>query len=241
MHKILFFGFCLLSIIFGTIQVKFSNLALSGYKTENKLWIHRGGYPENTKAGITQSLNQGYTGVEVDIYYDSNHNQFLVTNDDPSLNRSSTTLTLEEFLKYFSNSNHHWWFSLKNLSDANFKQVLSKLTSLVESYSLSGRYFIESDQYFPLRDLAKESIPSVYLMNPHSQSSLFFIRKIENKVKILLADFIGVSLDQGSYDDDASAYLSHLSKFMFVVSGEAKDQYLKDPTVQVILTNHTVK
>lgn len=241
MYKILFLGFSLISIIYGTIQVKFSKLSLPGHQSENKTWIYRGGYPENTIAGITQSLNQDYRGVQIDVFFDPQKNIFSVSSDDPSSKNINVVLTLENFLKNFSNSKHHWWLSLKNLNEENLQQVIIKINQLVETYDLTNRYFIESDQYIPLRELADASIPSLYKINLYTGSSFLFLRKIENKIKLLFSNFIGISIDYSKYGKEEKGYLSHLSKFLLTNQNDDKDAILSDPTVQVILVGPTLK
>lgn len=241
MYKVLAITLCFVALAYTAIEVKFSHLDIKKIETSSKLWRHRGGEPENSIYGISKSLNDGYRGIEIDIHYNSEQNNFLVIHDLKESSNSSNTLTLNRVLSNFSTFDVRWWFDLKNLSNENHLKILDLLKNLEDVYDLKNKYFIESDQYTPLRVLSKSSIPSVYWINPHSKSRIFLLRKLENKIKLIFSSFIGVSIYHTSYDEKAKSYLSDINKFIFTVNGQEKEKYLSDPSVNVVLTDEIMK
>lgn len=236
MKKFFFFIIILLLAFYTGIEYQFQNLELKGYNTNNKIWIHRGGTPENTITGISQSINQGFDGVEIDIHFDKKSSLFFVGHDLPTKNEPSLP-TLELFLGTFKDLKIHWWFDLKNLNQDNAIEISRKFKVYEKDYKLIGHYFIESNQYTALKTLASYDLPTIYWLNPHTKSRLFYLRMFENKVKLIFSNFLGVSLYYESYNEKAKSYLSDIPKFIFTVNGELKNQYIKDQTIQVVLTD----
>ncbi len=233
---------CILGIILLTgllylaIEYQYQNIQLAGFETQNKLWIHRGGKPENTIAGINQSLKDGFHGVEIDLQFDESNKTLLIGHD--KLKEGEEPLpSLEAYLSNLKESQIDWWFDLKNLNNENANEISNLLKQFEKRFNLSNRYFIESDQFFALNKLASKNIPTVFWINPHTKSRIFFLRKIENKLKLLFSNFIGVSIYYESYNEKARDYLELIPKFIFTVNGDLKDQYLNDNSIQVVLTD----
>lgn len=55
--------------------------------TTNPLFIHRGGYPENTLTGIKLSKERGFKAVEIDVEYTKDG--YAVLLHDPTVDRTS--------------------------------------------------------------------------------------------------------------------------------------------------------
>tara|TARA_R110002049_G_scaffold243078_5_gene416855 strand:- start:2060 stop:2776 length:717 start_codon:yes stop_codon:yes gene_type:complete len=237
MYKFFLFFIFLISSTYLAIEVKYSNLTFNKIQTNNKVWKHRGGTPENSLSGISKSLTEGYQGIEIDINYDDKIDKFIVDHDYDHESSKAKTLTLQEVLTENRVKDVKWWLDLKNLKNDNYQKVLKLLKSIEDKYDLNDKYFIESDQFIPLRALANASIPSVYWINPHSKSRIHYLRIVENKIKLIFSNFIGVSIYYESYDTKAKKYLSHINKFIFTVNGKGKEIYINDPTVNIVLTD----
>ena len=228
------FTFVLISYL--VVEFKYSQLEFKGFEAYNKLWIHRGGSPENTIEGISQSLRNGFSGIETDLQYDEKNNLLLVGHDE--INDGDVPLPkLETYLEHFKTIENQWWFDLKNLDQENAGKIIKIFKQLENKFELTGKYFIESDQYIALNTLAKEDLPTVYWINPHTKSRLFFLRSLENKIKLIFSNFLGISIYYDSYNDRARSYLGKIPKFIFTVNGNKKNSFLQDKTVHVVLTD----
>lgn len=123
----------------------------------NKIWAHQVNTLE--KLNLAQS---NYTGIELDIVFDSTTNTFDV-HHPPDL---SIGLTLETYLSHLkSPKNIRIWLDLKNLTMENKEKALRRLLFLVEKYSLQKeRIIVESQQPEFLIDFKKFGFLTSYYL-----------------------------------------------------------------------------
>ena len=76
------------------------------YQNNDKFWAHR----VLTEDEYNNS-SLVFNGVEIDLYFDSLNNYFLIKHDKIVNNQ-----TLQDFLGSIDNSKMFYWFDLKNLS-----------------------------------------------------------------------------------------------------------------------------
>lgn len=139
------------------------------YENNDKIWAHR----VLTEDEFNNS-SQVFNGVEIDLYFDSLNNYFLIKHDKIVNNQ-----TLQDFLASVDNGKMFYWFDLKNLSSNNYKKSYNKFLSLDSIFKLNNRIIIESKNINYLSDF-KNFNTSYWLKDYSFFSSLFNIYKIKS-------------------------------------------------------------
>jgi|GEM_PF-5687577 len=221
------------------IQFKFDNHQPPQLlKLNERVWIHRGGTPENSPEGIKKSLNLGHKSFEIDIHFieDKGKGKFIVQHDFPNKLIEQNLLVLDELLEEVDDSSLQWWFDFKNLNSENLEPAFSLLKELEKKYSLKGRFFVEGSSYFPACTLSKKDIPVVFWINPHSKSRFFFIREVQNKLMVSLCNFSALTAYYESFTAPGSHTFENFPVILFTVNEQEKiDQYLQQDNILLVL------
>ena len=138
------------------------------YQNNDKFWAHR----VLTEDEFNNSLV--FNGVEIDLYFDSLNNYFLIKHDKIVNNQ-----TLQDFLVSVDNSKIFYWFDVKNLSSKNYKKSYDRFLFLDSLFKLNNRIIIESKNINYLSHFKNFNI-SYWLKDYSFFSSLFNINKIKS-------------------------------------------------------------
>tara|TARA_Y100001978_G_C23604039_1_gene390225 strand:+ start:91 stop:801 length:711 start_codon:yes stop_codon:yes gene_type:complete len=138
------------------------------YQNNDKFWAHR----VLTEDEFNNSLV--FNGVEIDLYFDSLNNYFLIKHDKIVNNQ-----TLQDFLASVDNSKIFYWFDVKNLSSKNYKKSYDRFLFLDSLFKLNNRIIIESKNINYLSHFKNFNI-SYWLKDYSFFSSLFNINKIKS-------------------------------------------------------------
>ncbi len=96
-----------------------------------KVWTHRVNSIEKYGECSTK-----FYGVEIDLYFDSEHNVFTVTHDL----EDATGLTLMQLLSSNDKCKElHYWLDYTNLNEENCIQSLERLNFIVDSLNLKTK------------------------------------------------------------------------------------------------------
>ena len=234
-----FFQFIAIGIfLIVVIEILYSSKSFKQYNAGGKTWEHRGGSPENTTEGILKAyVVERKNGIEIDIHFDLKTSQFFVVHDPPK--DGEIYPTLNEFLDVLSSYQIKFWLDLKNLNSDNLNGVKNRLKYLEKKYPNFKDYLVESVNYWPLRDLSFEGFNTIYWINPHSKSRLSYLRNLMNKLRLINADFVGVSVyhDNLMHSIARSDLLKKVPLFVFTIKEKERfNQVSRMENVQVILT-----
>ena len=139
------------------------------YQNNDKFWAHR----VLTEDEFNNS-SLVFNGVEIDLYFDSLNNYFLIKHDKIVNNQ-----TLKDFLASVDNNKMFYWFDLKNLSYKNYKKSYDRFLHLDSLFKLNNRIIIESKNINCLSNFENFNI-SYWLKDYSFFSSLFNINKIKS-------------------------------------------------------------
>ena len=103
------------------------------YQNNDKFWAHRVLNEDEFNNSLV------FNGVEIDLYFDSLNNYFLIKHDKIVNNQ-----TLQDFLASVDNSKMFYWFDVKNLSSKNYKKSYDRFLFLDSLFKLNNRIIIES-------------------------------------------------------------------------------------------------
>lgn len=101
---------------------------------DNKLWKHR----VNTAAEAIEALKK-FNGIELDVFYISELNQFQTGHDYPS------GINLEDYLDSIPDcSNYYYWVDFKNLNEVNVLASVNKIKLIIDKYNLKSKLIVEN-------------------------------------------------------------------------------------------------
>ena len=138
------------------------------YQNNDKFWAHRVLNEDEFNNSLV------FNGVEIDLYFDSLNNYFLIKHDKIVNNQ-----TLQDFLASVDNSKMFYWFDVKNLSSKNYKKSYDRFLFLDSLFKLNNRIIIESKNINYLSYFKNFNI-SYWLKDYSFFSSLFNINKIKS-------------------------------------------------------------
>lgn len=179
------------------IELQFNRLKSSPFfyeKQPQKFWSHRG-YSLKEKPysihDIQHAVSKGFDGIELDLFYSTELNTFLVAHHEPI----SDTLFIEDVLDVSRNS-IHYWFDLKNLNSQNVDVIIARFLELNISYQLKNQFLVESKNAKNLNKLTEKGIHTcLWLNSPRPQKFIMFhFSKIVNKLTLVLFDFDAISI-----------------------------------------------
>jgi hypothetical protein len=114
-----------------------TSAALGFYDNSDKIWAHR-----VNSVGKLKTVAGVFTGIEVDLVFvkDVKDPHFDVTHSI----KESIGLSLDEFLSESAGLSRglDFWFDIKNISNDNFSDVLSRLDFLIERHSLGQNFIV---------------------------------------------------------------------------------------------------
>lgn len=101
---------------------------------DDKLWKHR----VNTASEAVEAF-KSFNGVELDVFYISELNQFQTGHDYPS------GINLEDYLDSIANCNtFYYWIDFKNLNAGNVHLSVEKLKQILAKYELFNKVIVEN-------------------------------------------------------------------------------------------------
>lgn len=123
----------------------------------SKIWAHRVNSIEKF-----QETHGVYTGIELDLVYNSDNNKFDV-NHPPA---KSINLSLIDFLKTKKDySNFGIWLDFKNLNESNYQQSANKLDSIVKVLNINPEsIIIESPKPSLLESFSSKNFKTSYYL-----------------------------------------------------------------------------
>jgi len=158
------------------------------YNSKDKIWIARGLYnnrdEEDSVTSTKRAFDKGATGVEIDFYYDTKMDKFIVDHDKPKkdkdgnliyLKKDGKLLTLEElFLK--TGKGHYFYLDYKNLDRITFdqtKKAIERLEKITKFDNIKQRVYIEGSNPFKVEQYTNAGFKTLLGIHPLPESNPF--------------------------------------------------------------------
>jgi hypothetical protein len=127
-------------------------------------WAHRGGIHdggENTPPAFIRSIENGFRGFEMDIYFDAG--RFVVSHELPYALYNGTLLSLSALLAELPTpSQYFYWLDFKNLNVSNRAAAAAELDRVLRGAGVSKKHVVvEAAREGPLVALGAERGPWV--------------------------------------------------------------------------------
>jgi len=231
-------------LVVGIVNYKFYNYSVTNpfYNGCYKVWGHRGyfkDYTENSIESFSEAFDRGAHGVELDIFFDKNLQDFIVSHDYPYNLVNGKLLTLENVFSAVGNRGYFWvdFKQLDAVPDVDF--VVDKMERLIKKFNLYDKVIIESHKGILLRKFSRKSIHTSYLITKPTYRFMFWIKDFQYRSLIGFSNFSAISMSK-SYYKYAKKNYSHLPIHLFTVNDKNKLSKLIDyNAVKVILSDET--
>ena len=253
-HGIVFAGI-VVAIIFEVADYKLEQRSHTGvYNNCHKIWSARGIYESRQLQNSIQSINAAFRmdakGVEIDMFYDSELNNYVVSHDYPYNLKNGSVLTLFELLNNLEQIEYIWidFKKLRKLGKNQLRQAISRLEELSAMFDIKDKFYIEGGDPFNLHKFALAGFNTIFDIHPLPSSyalSGFMIGLY--KVAYWLGGFSVIGLqysDDGelTFDETMSERLESIPLFIYHVPENKQnlDRLLRLPNVRVFLVGRSL-
>lgn len=227
------------------------------YDSCHKIWAARGIYTnhheQNSLKSINNAFSLGANGIEVDFFYDSKMDDFIISHGRPKKSndgnliytkKDGEILTLEKVLKTFSKK--YFWLDYKNLdriSKEDTTKAITRLLEITKYNSIRERLYIEGSNPLRLSKYTNSGFKTLLAVRPLPQNSIF--SSISSNIYKLLYYFNNITALAISHGDIKNPYystqaqisLKNIPVFLFHVPGDEKllKSLVEKDDVRVIL------
>lgn len=125
------------------------------YNNCHKVWATRGFVPKgsnwksiaNSLTSVNEANRLGAKGSEVDVYFDSQLNRFILSHDKPYNLKDGQLLTLETLIDHLPSSFNLWidFKQMSHLTGKEMEQAVSRLNRLVQNKRDKNTLYIEGE------------------------------------------------------------------------------------------------
>ena len=237
-------GFYLFALL---IQLKFKQLDKTPFYCNNeKVWAHRGfcdSAKENSITSFQQAFKLGAKGTELDVFFDVEMGEYIVSHDFPYQIQNDKTLRLEEVFQEFGKKKYYW-LDFKNLTKLSRKELqlsLHSLLSLLNKYDLQEKCIVEAQHPGKLGKFSKAGIHTSYWIKlDETDSKLeYFIEESGYKYHILRHDFSAVSMRHKYYTPKVESTLTGIPVHLFTVNDKnLLYKFCQKDDVRIILSDN---
>lgn len=204
-----------------------------------QVWSHRGVHdslPENSLQAIQLAKVEGFKGVEIDVFYDSEYG-FVVSHDFPYKTINGKLLNLEEVFSTFG-ADLFYWLDLKNLTAENKKVVLKSFQDLFrQTPKLKQKVFVESGNGNVLSYLSKE-LQTIYWVQFSRKPGKQFLKLQYIKFIIGKSNFVGITSDHRYLGKPFKRVFKDCNFFVFTINSKKRIRKLHQQSdIKIILTD----
>ncbi|MFT5218987.1 MAG: hypothetical protein ACI9LO_001456 [Planctomycetota bacterium] len=231
------------------------------YQSCFKVWAARGlvtegpditpGGTQNSIESIALAFAEGASGTEVDVFFDTDRGEFIVSHNYPYLLKNGEILTLEQLFEATGEQAYFWidFKKIRHLDDEQLRQSVAELTRISNSGTLKSRIYVEGEAPFSLAAYRDAGFQTIFDTHPEAQSSPFssFMLNVY-KSAFYFGDYSVMGMNYGRIDDPiygerAGQLLAGIPVFVYHVDDDAEtlENLSKMDSVRVILVeNHSL-
>lgn len=156
---------------------------------------------QNSIEAIARAFDEGAAGVEVDVFYDAELADFVVSHDRPYNKKNGALLMLDQLLAAVGERGAIWldWKKLRHLDRTQMEAALASLDRYTSQGGLKGRFFIEGEDPFNLTRCGRAGFPTIYDSHPLPDANPFSSLVIDfYKAIYHFGGFTVLSMETGS-------------------------------------------
>ena len=263
--KVFFAGLLIISIAAYNLLVAYVDKQLESkdysgvYNSCHKVWAARGLYntrqEQNTPEAMMRAFSLGANGAEVDVHYDRDLKEFIVSHDHPKkgldgkliyTKKNGSLLSLEDFFKMVG-KDRYFWLDFKNLGQFDKEEtseIIKNLEKVTQFDSLKERVYVEGSNPILLSQYTDAGFKTILGIHP-IRESLFSSSFVINVYKLgfyfsnitVIGMAYGKDVNDPVYGPTTKESLKNTPLFLFhVPDNEALIKSLmKDDAVKVVL------
>ena len=228
------------------------------YENCHKVWASRGVYgthaEQNSLFAFQRAFDVGHLGVEVDFYYDTSLDKFIVSHNKPYVGedgqlvytlKDGKLFTLEELFKKTAKG-HYYWLDYKNLEKLSSKEThkaICRLDAITKVEGLKERVYIEGSAPWDLDDYTDAGYKTLFAFEPLPYSSI--IASLSSNIYKIGYYFFNITavampygkIEDPKYNEITQKNLTSIPTFLFHIPNDDKLLYslVKKSDVRVML------
>jgi hypothetical protein len=212
-------------------------------------WAHRGyvnpklGIEENSLASYQKAIELGAAGIEMDVLYDVELDDFIVSHDTPyHTQEDGSFLHLQQALQTLPEI--HVWLDAKNLSGLwpwQASKATKRLSEILKASLRTKQVLVESRHPIYLSWLAEQGIHTTLMISPNPKANPLSMWAviIASKLYFLMGDFSGVSTGFLRYTDAVQESFQSIPAYLSTVNDQQTiEAYKQQPQIKVFLTDN---
>jgi len=161
------------------------------YNDCRKVWSARGLYEnfhqQNSIESIGRAFEEGAMGVEVDVRYDIQMQDFIVSHDYPYNKKNGKTLKLSELFEALGDDRYFWldFKRLRHLSEQQTQDAIQRLYDISQKNSLYERIYVEGEAPIKLSRYREAGLHTIFDTHPVPESKVYLSELIINLYKMV--------------------------------------------------------
>jgi len=220
-----------------------------------KIWATRGlvlAGPEirpdgkqNSIESIQLAFDRGARGSEVDVLFDTEMGQFIVSHDVPYNLKNGQLLTLEALFEATRGSAYYWidFKKIRKLSDAGLAASVAEMERLADKFDIKQWIYIEGEAPFSLAAYRDAGFHTIYDIHPRVDRNPLTPAIIKlYKMVFYFGDFTVMAMNYGAIGDPkygprTQELLAGIPVFIYHIDDdiEALQKLVRMRAVRVIL------
>lgn len=171
---VLIVGFLILSL-YVNYQLSIREYS-DAYDDSRKIWTARGIYgedvEENSIESIRRAFDEGAMGVEVDVFYDVEMDDYIVSHDRPYLLVKGKLLKLKELFDALGEGHYFWldFKKLRHLTNHQARQAVQRLKVISANNGVQQRIYVEGESPINLALFRKAGFHTIFDTHPTTDS-----------------------------------------------------------------------
>lgn len=212
-----------------------------------KAWAHRGFVGEGQEdsiGSVQRAIARGASGVEIDVLYDADSGQFMVSHDRPYQTTNGQTLTLDQMLEAIG-PQVYFWLDAKDLSGLwpwQANDAVNRLATVLARHGMTDRALVESRNPIYLGWLAERGVHTSYMISPNEagySAPIFWGNVYVMKLAYTFGPFSALSMNDDRYTRTVQqAFGDEVPILVSTVNDrDAFELYAENPRIAVVLTD----
>jgi len=230
------------------------------YNEPYKVWATRGlvtdgsdGDPirvRNSIESISYAFSRGARGTELDVYYDTEMSDFIVSHPRPYEKPNGTLLTLDVLFNAVGGDGYFWvdWKKLRHLDRSQLQAALARLKQITDRPGLMNRVYVEGEAPFSLLAVRQAGFHTIYDCRPLIDSRILSPVIVDVfKAVYYFGDFTVMGLQSGTrtepiYGPKTHRALRNIPVFLYHVSDDVEllKQLASFSNVRVIIIQQDI-
>ncbi len=222
------------------------------YSDSRKVWTARGiygdGVDENSIQSIGHAFSKGAMGVEVDVFYDVEMKDYIVSHGYPYQLKNGKILPLSELFNALGEGHFFWldFKKLRRLKGQQVKDAVRRLKDISELGNLQKRIYVEGENPTNLVAFRRAGFHTIFDTHPAPDESLFapFMLSVY-RMFYYFGDHTVMGMEYGelknpTYGENARKRLGRVPVFLYHVPVDEVlvDELLKMPSVRAFIVGN---